>query len=887
MSIERKVLEEFVSWAAKYLAPWQHEAFRRLYAKGELSTEDRVEIYKQARIDLGVDEVESALPDRSLILEEFGATVVKHQNIKLLELRDLENVNAIKPGQCITFSPNLTVIYGENGSGKSGFARVTKQACRCHGKATERILPNVFEPLTLGKVAKATFKISVDGEESDIAWRTGDDPVAELQKFAIFDSKCAQVCIAEDNQLSFSPRIFALFEQLGAFIKAVRDKLQEEATRAKPDKTAMQSLVSTSTTGRFIAGISPATLTKDIQDRAQWNEDNDRALVCLKIEEARLRGEQPVTRRVKIQSRIRQLESLCNDINTKIRAVSDENVNEFRDLFAALERTRNEYIAAGRAITDESELNGIPSDVWRDLLFAAARYSGEYAYPSHPFPHIQAGSKCVLCQQAIDNANGDRLVRFWNFLQQDASTRMQNQGQEIQRLLSGFTNLSVDLPQAIILISDELRQNYPEFWHELELFLDQLRKRRDAVQAAAKDNNWEILPALSSSVVDVCERLLADSKSALDAIKDDKVVEDTLRQLAQDIIEAETRKRLSVNLPAVLEHLKRLKVATTLELAIAKISTTGLSTAASALHKKYVTEEFNKSVLTQLKSLRARTLRIAIAGYGERGRVMQIVELEKAKSNVAPIEVLSEGERTAVALAYFLSDTFAESGTAGMIFDDPVTSLDERIRGSVAKALVARAKAQQVVVMTHDLVFFCELLAAARKHDIVPAVYRIVSFSSIFGQVEASLPRVILPVKSRFPEIEELAARARKADAAGDARNYEETVFLLYARLRQAYERAVEELLFANVVRRYQKDIGTLQLTDINIDKESIEAVFEGMSRCSDFVHDNDEGSAPPIPSVPDLLADVDKFKTFVGRQEKMNDTARKANAHLKAKALK
>src|SRR5437667_2550948 len=35
-----------------------------------------------------------------------------------------DGVNALKPGAEIVFAPGVTVIFGENGSGKSGFVRV-------------------------------------------------------------------------------------------------------------------------------------------------------------------------------------------------------------------------------------------------------------------------------------------------------------------------------------------------------------------------------------------------------------------------------------------------------------------------------------------------------------------------------------------------------------------------------------------------------------------------------------------------------------------------------------------------------------------------------------------------------------------------------------------
>lgn len=51
-------------------------------------------------------------------------------SISLVAIRDITNVNALAAGP-ITFAPDgLTVVYGDNASGKSGIARILKKAGR-------------------------------------------------------------------------------------------------------------------------------------------------------------------------------------------------------------------------------------------------------------------------------------------------------------------------------------------------------------------------------------------------------------------------------------------------------------------------------------------------------------------------------------------------------------------------------------------------------------------------------------------------------------------------------------------------------------------------------------------------------------------------------------
>jgi len=61
----------------------------------------------------------------------------------LTRLYDLKNVNALVEGQAIDFNPKLTVIFGENACGKTGYVRVLKKAAAV--RTTEAVLPDVSQ----------------------------------------------------------------------------------------------------------------------------------------------------------------------------------------------------------------------------------------------------------------------------------------------------------------------------------------------------------------------------------------------------------------------------------------------------------------------------------------------------------------------------------------------------------------------------------------------------------------------------------------------------------------------------------------------------------------------------------------------------------------------
>ena len=76
-------------------------------------------------------------------------------------------------------------MYGNNGSGKSGYARILKRLC---GKpnATE-LQPNVFK--TLPQKRQCTVVASINGDENTFVWEVNSNPIEELSPVDIFDNQ--------------------------------------------------------------------------------------------------------------------------------------------------------------------------------------------------------------------------------------------------------------------------------------------------------------------------------------------------------------------------------------------------------------------------------------------------------------------------------------------------------------------------------------------------------------------------------------------------------------------------------------------------------------------------------------------------------------------------
>jgi hypothetical protein len=116
------IQQEIVAWAASRPG-WQQTALSRL-AVGEQWDDAELKTLLQD-IKAGTSGGQVLTEDAIPVATSTAATV------SLRSIRDLKNVNALVSAQDLNFAEaGLTVIYGDNASGKSGYARLIKSAVR-------------------------------------------------------------------------------------------------------------------------------------------------------------------------------------------------------------------------------------------------------------------------------------------------------------------------------------------------------------------------------------------------------------------------------------------------------------------------------------------------------------------------------------------------------------------------------------------------------------------------------------------------------------------------------------------------------------------------------------------------------------------------------------
>jgi hypothetical protein len=204
----RTVWEALDSWAAT-LKPWQRRVLELAVKKGSLASDDIDEVCQ-----LFLESCDLApKQDRSAVATAITGRPIEALTapLRLDRIDQLSGINALPDGSSLTFGPQLTVIYGRNGAGKSGFGRLCANACFSRNKPT--ILSNIYAEKR-GKLVGATFHYAIGGQVQQPFKFTPGQENADLKRVSIFDTVVAHERVSQTAPFEFKPSGFDVFPEI-------------------------------------------------------------------------------------------------------------------------------------------------------------------------------------------------------------------------------------------------------------------------------------------------------------------------------------------------------------------------------------------------------------------------------------------------------------------------------------------------------------------------------------------------------------------------------------------------------------------------------------------------------------------------------------------------
>ena len=860
----KTVLEIILDWSADRTA-WQRDALRRIVQAQKLTDSDVTELAALCKRGRTEQPAEAGPQAQPLVASHLPANPCAGASITLTEVKDVSAVNNLAPGQILSFAPaGITGVYGDNGAGKSGYARILKRACRA--RHSEPILPNVYgEPAAA--TATATLCYSIGGvPQPHEAWQDTGKPEPQphpvLSAISVFDADCAAVHLKGKNEVAFRPFGLDIPDELGNACKQVKALLETEKKQQEGARNAIFATPPwkpTTAVGKAIAALTHATDPALLETLATLREGEQARLVRLTEDLSK----NPATAAAEQKLKTDRIKRLAETLAVIAARTGDDAITALRALGrdAAIKRAAARLAAQGLFGTDSLPEAG--GAVWRTLWEAARRYSTELAYPDAPFPPKDPDMLCVLCHQPLSAEAIQRMARFEAFIKDDTERHAQEAEENLAAALRTLAGTVIRLhPVADSLKEVELQDK--TLARAIRRALASARIRRYLAQRHASGHEHVVISPAQPFHAEALAALEATIRAyAADLLKaaggaERKALEAERQELAD-------RAALDTHLATIKAEIVRLQHIRFLETCITDTATNAITALGNRIADQVLTPRLRDKFSAEIIELVGANVRVEmVRAGGQYGSPQYQIRL-LARPDAKVADILSEGEQTCVAIAAFLAELATAPHSSALVFDDPITSLDHKWRQRVAERLVKESSVRQVIVFTHDLIFLNDIQEAAKR---LPCEVRHVRRSSTtVGMVNSELPWSGMKIAARTDSLEKQARGLLAVRANEDEETYKREARHFYDDLRAAWERALEEVAFAHVVMRHRDYIKVQDLPRVTaLTEQDCQSWSANFGKCCGLMagHDESRGRNRGMPEPEELLQDVAALNSWV-----------------------
>lgn len=856
------VLTEICAWAKK-LPVWEQQALRCILACESFDDAD----YSQLADALLSERKDAVAVDFTVF--EASAPDVGGEKAKLISITDVANVNALVEKQSVTFGPQLTAIFGANGSGKSGYARIFGSSCFTRGDRD--VLPNMYKAGAELLPRAASITISANGNEKTLPYRF-DRPVPELAAFYVFDTTCVASHLEKANTLTFSPAGLSALNELVRHTDKVREIANGRlvAATAPHDFSRLFDGGATAVSAQ-IGALNAATDAAALAQLATLSAEDHVRIEELEREMARLKL-------LDVPKAVRALRAQANLLQTARASISqlETELGDARvgELSALLHERKLRSEQAERAGAEQFAVDGLTtvgSGAWSEFLHAAKQLADGESEMGEPYP--SPGAPCLLCHQPLSDESAQLLHRLWEFLKGEAKRLLAQSDSQIAQCRRAIESLGCDPITSQSALEPVLREWASESLPLLNEFLAAAAARRtNAMQAidAALDAipNLQPLPASLLTLLEGIETLM-DARIA-ELQESDPSAKLTL--LRREWLEFEHRRILARNLTVITEYLTKLRWATAAQKKVK--DSRHITKKYNELFEARVTDRYREIFEDFLRKL-GRPLKARISTRGQKGATVKVLALDLPEGvkhpKASPEHVFSEGEKRAVVLADYLTEVTLDPGSAGAILDDPVTSLDAEWKTTIASLLAEQAKERQVIVFTHDLHFLYLLRSSAKRSSVDLRAHWIRRGLADGEPGYVSLdnsPATEMDYKSSKNAQEHLL----RATKAGGAEEQETWLKAGFGALRTSYEVFVMTEMFGDVMRRFDERISIDRLKDAILEPSIVETVVEKVGLLSRYIegHSHSDAFAAVKPTVETLRTEIAEFDALRPRLKEL-----------------
>ena len=871
VSDEMTLEEKIVAWGNQR-SDWQRYLLKRI-ADGKTFTETDYD-------ELVEDILAQRIPNTNLDLQSVPFTSTGSQTVRLVSIEESHHTNALDTPVPLTFDPfGITIIYGDNGAGKSGYARLLK--CITRARHQEDVLSDVFRDSSHTKPS-ASFIIKIEDIEESFTWPDSD--MTEPRQMLFYDAACCDEYISTESDFPYRPPAFLIMDRLIEACTAVRDRIDSKLSENMPSLEILPKVdddVRHTEIGKFLTELSKDSTISTLDELIAGLVEMTESLQDLKTQEARLATSNTDSEKQRLIRSAERFDSLSNHFKNLQTVLGD-------DALVRIERQRYEVKSLEDAVSRlaesmESEpLNGVGTPSWKELWKSAKHFSETEAYPKSVFPIVDVQSRCVLCQQELDIDSRERLSRLSEFSNDTVQVQLSEVSSQYNNHNESIVNLTI-LPEAERVRLSDLEQIYPELIDLTRNLVTRLEGRRQTIIDLLAGSAYRVDLVTEVNSEDIIEELVGhfnDKASKLRGEADelsDYSIQAKLKEVTRRRKEIELLEEAMDSKDAICKEIARLEICAKLH-SIKDSATTGpISRNISELSEDSITEYIRDLFTREADRLNLERVTVAKT-RANKGVLLHKPKLVRSSQNAPLPQVFSEGEKSALGLAAFFTETRLDTSKSSIILDDPVSSLDHRRRALVARRLVELAEDRQVIIFTHDASFISDLKLEAKSTTVEIAdrsVERELAGERKPGKCTMQHPWHVKDVSERLNQLENTLIRIQNEISHLDQKEYDEQVSIWAGDLSETWERIIRQYVVGPILADGGLEVRPKMVKILAKFSDADEREFQASySRISKWIRRHDKSGQVNYtpPDVGELRTELDRVKEWLGRIKRCQD---------------
>ncbi len=770
-----------------------------------------------------------------------GASGDSTEPLALTYLRGCDGVNALATGQDITFNPRMTVLFGENAAGKTGYVRVLKLLANV--RSAEPIIRDIHRP-SAPSTPEALVGFKVGSTEDELPWR-GERGVTPFTRMTVFDSPAVALHLEDNVTYVYTPADLALFGYVHAAIEAVRTLLQRDMNDRLPKQNPFLTAFARGT-GVYprIEGLSGSTNLADLETLAAVSDEERTELDALKTSVEALSSASGAQTEM-----LRGRATVMRNLITVGNALVAFDASAFSEAVETEASARTTQTEAAAAVFGGGQLPDELRPAWQQFVEAGEQYlvaSNRTGYP-------ETDDICIYCQQALGDAARTLLRSYRSYASGVAAAALRTATERVTSFQQSI--LGAEVSAAI----EGLRATLPGL-SDAEMVPDwvsggqALLTRAETVHSAVQRRGAVAAPEGADASAALIPRLtvaLQEAETAIQGLEGDATERQRLLgEQRTKVSQLEARLRLSQLMPDIRKYVDDAAWADRLRTLLGRFQAllTGLTTVSKLASEDVLNHDFERMFYEECKALRAPTVTLDFPG--RRG---QAARRKSVTRDHSLDKILSEGEQKVIAIADFLAEASLRTGSAPIVFDDPVDSFDYRRVEEIARRIATLSAQHQVIVFTHDIVFTAELLAEFERRTADCLYYQVVADGGHKGIVS----------RAAHPRLDSLASVRGRINAAiqdaesGPDEDRQHRIDSAYSEVRAWCEIVVETRLLNKVTQRYKPNVAMQNLSDIKVGglQQAIEVIYPIWEKANRYTtaHSQPLGTLSIRPTVSEL----------------------------------